>query len=177
MQSILDPTLKSQLEFKEKYELSSSCIAGGALYKGIGKYLGMEVKDSEKFTADENTDLDGKFSLAVSELKKNDFVFLHIKGCDPLSHDGKLDEKRKFIEKIDKKLDFIFDLEDTLTVITSDHSTPCVLKSHSSDPVPVLFYGWERKNCKEFHETCSDFLINHIDVMPIILGIIGKAKM
>jgi len=25
-------------------------------------------------------------------------------------------------------------------IVTGDHSTPCKLKSHSADPVPVLFY-------------------------------------
>jgi 2,3-bisphosphoglycerate-independent phosphoglycerate mutase len=26
-------------------------------------------------------------------------------------------------------------------VVTGDHSTPCKLKGHSADPVPVLFYN------------------------------------
>ena len=48
--------------------------------------------------------------------------------------------KKNFIEKIDTAIDSI---EETGAVIcvTADHSTPCVLKDHSADPVPVLISG------------------------------------
>ena len=34
-------------------------------------------------------------------------------------------------------------------IITGDHSTPCKLKSHSADPVPVLFYPGKETSPKE----------------------------
>ena len=34
-------------------------------------------------------------------------------------------------------------------MVTADHSTPCSLKTHSSDPVPVLVYGGEEENGKD----------------------------
>jgi len=37
-------------------------------------------------------------------------------------------------------------------VITADHSTPCKLKSHSADPVPVLFYNGAIPKEKKFTE-------------------------
>ena len=37
-------------------------------------------------------------------------------------------------------------------VITADHSTPCKLKSHSADPVPVLFYNGSIPKEKKFNE-------------------------
>ena len=37
-------------------------------------------------------------------------------------------------------------------VITADHSTPCKLKNHSADPVPVLFYNDSVLKEKHFSE-------------------------
>jgi 2,3-bisphosphoglycerate-independent phosphoglycerate mutase len=43
-------------------------------------------------------------------------------------------------------------LKDTLICITGDHSTPCKLKSHSDDPVPVLIYGKDKDSIEDFSE-------------------------
>jgi 2,3-bisphosphoglycerate-independent phosphoglycerate mutase len=166
--------------FEERYGLKASCIAGGALYKGVGKYLGMDVVELKRATADQNTDLDEKFSKALSELERKDFVFLHIKGCDPLGHDGKFDEKRKFIEKIDKSIpDEIIKNKEILTIVTSDHSTPCSFKAHSAHPVPIVFYNCGRRNnVKSFDErSCSVIEMKHLDIMPMVMGMINKAEM
>jgi 2,3-bisphosphoglycerate-independent phosphoglycerate mutase len=40
-------------------------------------------------------------------------------------------------------------------VVTADHSTPCKLKNHSADPVPVLFYDGGEKDGFEFDEQNS----------------------
>ena len=49
------------------------------------------------------------------------------------------------IEHIDKTLFYFlkkFAISNKIkVVITGDHSTPCRLKDHSADPVPVLFYS------------------------------------
>ena len=37
-------------------------------------------------------------------------------------------------------------------VVTADHSTPCKLKRHSADPVPVLFYNDSIPKEKHFSE-------------------------
>ena len=37
-------------------------------------------------------------------------------------------------------------------VVTGDHSTPCNLKSHSADPVPVLFYNGKLPELMKFSE-------------------------
>jgi 2,3-bisphosphoglycerate-independent phosphoglycerate mutase len=38
-------------------------------------------------------------------------------------------------------------------VVTGDHSTPCKLKNHSADPVPVLFYNFGIPQEKKFNES------------------------
>jgi 2,3-bisphosphoglycerate-independent phosphoglycerate mutase len=37
-------------------------------------------------------------------------------------------------------------------IVTADHSTPCKLKAHSADPVPVLFYNNSNLKEKKFCE-------------------------
>ena len=48
---------------------------------------------------------------------------------------------RKIAEKVRLKI-----------IITGDHSTPCSLKAHSSDPVPFLVYGKDNDSTKRFTE-------------------------
>lgn len=121
---------KETLSFKKKYNKSSCAIASGGVYIGIPKAMGIEtvIKSS----------LDEKISTLKERLKEKDFVFCHIKETDNLSHDGDFLGKKEFIEKIDRRLAG-FDKKITIAV-TGDHSTPCELKDHSSDPVPLLIY-------------------------------------
>ncbi|UCG95940.1 MAG: hypothetical protein JSV92_03335 [archaeon] len=58
------------------------------------------------------------------------------------------------IEKIDRE--FFSRIKDlnALVCVTADHSTPCVTRAHSADPVPVLIYwkGIKPDGVKEFTE-------------------------
>lgn len=138
--------------FKEKYGLKAVCIAGGGLYKGIAKMIGMDVISDPSFTADIDTNLKGKFETAKKVLNEYDFVFLHIKGTDVCSHDGRCEDKVKFIEKIDEYFKDLICIKDLRVVVTADHSTPVESKEHSDDPVPVLIYGNGKDNVSHFSE-------------------------
>ncbi|MEK6906526.1 MAG: phosphoglycerate mutase, partial [Nanoarchaeota archaeon] len=74
-------------------------------------------------------------------------------------HDNKPVEKKNMIEYIDRTLfDFLrkFAVEKNIKiVITGDHSTPCKLKDHSSDPVPVLLFDNSNSTEKRFTELDS----------------------
>jgi 2,3-bisphosphoglycerate-independent phosphoglycerate mutase len=87
------------------------------------------------------------FSIKVLKKNKNnfDYAYVHIKETDLPGHDNKPMEKIAMIEYIDKTL-FKFLREfappnNIKVVVTADHATPCKLKRHSADPVPVLFYN------------------------------------
>lgn len=143
---------KKIFPFKDKYGLSAACIAGGGLYKGIGKMTGMHVIEVKGATGRADTDLWRKFNEAEFALDNYDFVFLHIKGTDIFSHDGDPEGKKDFIEKIDPLFKRFIDREDLLVVVTADHSTPCFTKEHSRDPVPILIYGNGKDDVKHFRE-------------------------
>jgi 2,3-bisphosphoglycerate-independent phosphoglycerate mutase len=84
---------------------------------------------------------------------KYDNFYVHFKECDIPGHDGLPEEKAKMIELIDKKFfSKLRKMKDFRLIVTSDHATPCKLKSHSDDPVALLFYGNGKDKMTEFSE-------------------------
>ncbi len=99
-----------------------------------------------------------KFFIKI--LKKNrknaDYAYIHIKETDVAGHDNKPFEKKLMLEYIDKTffkfLKKFAPPNKIKVVVTADHSTPCKLKAHSADPVPVLFYNHSPPKEKKFCE-------------------------
>ncbi|MCP5106636.1 MAG: 2,3-bisphosphoglycerate-independent phosphoglycerate mutase [bacterium] len=167
--------------FRERYGLKVCCIAGGGLYKGIGAYLGMDVLKVPGATGLTETDIEAKFRTALEKLKSFDLAFVHVKGTDSLAHDGDFEGKKRFIEKIDDAAKIFDQLdENTLLVVTADHSTPCALKDHSADPVPIMFYGSNVRidGVSAFNETqCGRGGLGFIEgkhLMPQVMNLLGK---
>jgi len=133
--------MKTVPSIRKRFGLKAVCIAGTGLYKGIAEFVGMKILNVRGATGTANTSVKAKIARALKELKSNDLVFVHVKGCDLFGHDGDCVGKKKFIEKIDRALKPLIGIENTLVAVTADHSTPCTRKDHSKDPVPVLFYG------------------------------------
>lgn len=68
--------------------------------------------------------------------------YIHFKETDVCGHDNKPKDKKKMIELIDRKfISFLKKRKNISLVITCDHSSPCSLKVHSSDPVPLMWYN------------------------------------
>jgi len=96
---------------------------------------------------------------SVKYIKKNskrfDYAYIHLKETDLPGHDNKPIEKKLMLEYIDKNF-FKFlrkfaPANKVKVVVTADHSTPCKLKEHSADPVPVLYYSPNQVIPKEKH--------------------------
>jgi 2,3-bisphosphoglycerate-independent phosphoglycerate mutase len=121
--------------------LKAACVAGAGLYKGIGRLYSMKIIEVKGATGLPDTNIKAKFKATKKALKNFDFIFVHVKAADSLGEDGNAEGKKKFIEKTDKAFKELMNLKDTLLVVTADHSTPCELKHHSKDAVPVLFHG------------------------------------
>jgi 2,3-bisphosphoglycerate-independent phosphoglycerate mutase len=127
--------------FEKKYGLSGSVIAAASLITGIGSAVGLVKVPVEGITGSQDSNIKGKITAAVNELKTRDFVLVNIKGADESGHDGLAHQKKAFIEKVDVVLEPLLNLSDCIIVICADHSTPCCIKDHSADPVPVLIHG------------------------------------
>ncbi|HKU82500.1 MAG TPA: hypothetical protein VJP58_00530, partial [Candidatus Nitrosocosmicus sp.] len=74
--------------------------------------------------------------------------YVHIKGPDEFGHDGNAKGKKKNIEEIDKRffkkvLEGISKLigAQIYFIISGDHSTPCIKKAHTDDPIPLIVSG------------------------------------
>ena len=136
---------------------------------GISKLVGMkvfsfpypEMKSSEVY---ENlySGLSKACSFAreiLKKQKKSDYFYIHFKETDVPGHDNKPEEKKRMIEFLDKEFfSFLRNFSEKnkiKLIITGDHATPCELKSHSSDPVPLLLCDWSKEEKREFSEkTC-----------------------
>jgi 2,3-bisphosphoglycerate-independent phosphoglycerate mutase len=98
--------------------------------------------------------------FSVKTIQKNyskyDYAYIHIKETDIPGHDNKPFDKRDMLEYIDQILfGFLRNFappNKIKVVVTGDHSTPCKLKAHSADPVPVLFYNFGIPSERVFSE-------------------------
>ncbi len=126
--------------FEEMHGMKLAVIAGTTLIKGIGKLLKGYVPDVEGATGNRNTNLENKVKATLKALEDYDFVLLHIKATDELSHDGDFEGKKEFIERVDKAIKPLLDLDfgEVCLIVTADHSTPVTVREHTGDPVPVV---------------------------------------
>ena len=120
-----------------KYGINAGCIVDMPVEIGIAKVL-----DIKMFHAGEIADYEKKAMVAANSLKSVDVIYVHIKGPDEFGHDGNASGKKKNIEDIDRRFfgTLVQELnkKDAAIVISGDHSTPCIKKAHSDDPVPLL---------------------------------------
>jgi 2,3-bisphosphoglycerate-independent phosphoglycerate mutase len=166
--------------FYDRFGLRAACVAGGALYKGVARYVGMDVLMVPGATGDRHTNLNAKAEAAAKALQAYDFVFMHVKMCDSAGHDGDFKLKKEGIERIDAILPLL-EKTGARLVITGDHSTPFSLKAHSGHEVPILVHGGERTDdVRKFDEiSCAKGGLGHIrgkDIIPLILNITGRAQ-
>ncbi len=123
----------------EKYGISTSCLVDMPVEIGIAKIIGMDLFCSQRI--DEYRQ---KGTEAAKILDSYNLVYVHIKGPDEYGHDGDALGKKSNIELIDENFFGVFLKSVTrkhVVVISGDHSTPCIKKSHTDDPIPLLVSG------------------------------------
>jgi 2,3-bisphosphoglycerate-independent phosphoglycerate mutase len=121
----------------KKYNMTIGGIVDMPVEIGISKVLGIKM-----FEAGDSVDYEKKAKVAADSLKSVNAIYVHIKGPDEFGHDGDARGKKKNIEDIDRRFFGTLMQElnktDAAIVVSGDHSTPCVKKGHSDDPVPLL---------------------------------------
>ena len=122
------------------YAMKFSCIVDMPVEIGISEILKMKT-----YSAGGLADYEKKAYVAAKALNEQNAIYVHLKGPDEFGHDGDSKGKMRNIEDIDRKffgtlLDNI-DTAKVVVIISADHSTPCIMKGHSDDPVPLLISG------------------------------------
>ncbi|MBU2523231.1 MAG: 2,3-bisphosphoglycerate-independent phosphoglycerate mutase [Nanoarchaeota archaeon] len=138
-------------------------LAGMPLEIGIAKLSGMHI-DKFQYPELKSTNIYANLyhalklylDFAKKEIEKNwknfDAFYVHIKETDVAGHDGIPLHKKKMIELVDEILFSYLRKKDIKLCVTCDHSTPCNMRMHSSDTVPVMIYGKGKDKGEKFDE-------------------------
>jgi 2,3-bisphosphoglycerate-independent phosphoglycerate mutase len=132
-------------KLSELFKKRFGCFVEMPVERGIALLTGMEVVELPLPSGDLKKDYILRSKKVLSVLKDFDCIYIHIKGPDEPAHDGDFMKKKESIELIDK---YFFgeilpklNMKDTVIAITADHATPCKIKAHSADPVPLIVTG------------------------------------
>jgi 2,3-bisphosphoglycerate-independent phosphoglycerate mutase len=169
----------------KRYEVSFACLADMPVERGISRLAGMHPVELPPPSGDIEADSKLRAEKLLGLLKSYDCFYIHLKGPDEPGHDGNYKRKVQIIAAIDKfffgKLLPRMDLKETLICVTADHSTPCNLKAHSGDPVPLLIAGanveadglakFSEKKCRKG----SLGLLQHgTELVPMLMRLLRK---
>lgn len=139
---------------------SGSVISAVDLIKGIGVYAGLDPIEVEGATGLYDTHYENKVAAALSALKIQDFVYLHIEASDEAGHEGNVELKLKTIENLDSRAvkpiyEAVQKMDEPVAIaILPDHPTPCEIRTHTSEPVPFIIWypGIEPDSVTEYDE-------------------------
>jgi len=151
---------KDLVRFSKRFGIRGYVIAEEATVVGAGRILGLEGEIPKGATANLDTDMCSILKSALRAYERGyDIVFTHIKGPDIAGHDANPRGKVYIIEKADwlvGELIGSIGLSENIITITADHTTPCTVRDHSGDPVPVAIAGpgVRRDDVASYDEIC-----------------------
>lgn len=165
----------------EKYSARFACVVDMPVEYGIARATGMDLLDGGGMR-----DYELKARRAVEALSSGyDAVYVHLKGPDEFGHDGDARGKEESIEEIDERFfgelrRLSHGMEHLFIAVSGDHSTPCIKRAHSADPVPLLLSGPIRHDgLARFTERHArrgsiGYIMGH-DVLERVFGIIAHS--
>jgi len=147
---------------------------------GVARLTRMQAIDLPPPSGNLVDDCELRARKLLGTLKVYDGFYIHIKGPDEPGHDGDCHLKTETIATIDKHFSGNLlpkiKLDKILLCVTADHSTPCTLKAHSDDPVPLLISGDNIQNdgSRSFsEETCNRGSLGTLEqgseLMPLLM--------
>jgi 2,3-bisphosphoglycerate-independent phosphoglycerate mutase len=131
--------------FEALHGLAGIAVTEMPVERGIARCLGLGDTFVGPMGADRDAGFAQRARVTLDALGKAPFVYVHLKGPDEPGHDGNARAKQAVVEAIDRSFFAPFlagvDWETTRIAVTADHATPCILKGHSDDPVPLVLAG------------------------------------
>lgn len=180
--------LPNFFSINERYNVEFVSLVDMPVERGISKLAGMHLVDLPHPSHDFKKDCILRARKLLDLLPVYDCFYIHIKGPDEPAHDGNAKLKAHFIAMIDKH--FFGNLlnearmGDNVICVTADHSTPCKLKAHSDDPVPIVISGDKVKEddvnrfCERESKKGSLGILKHgSELMPILICSIKPVRM
>ncbi|MBZ2165524.1 2,3-bisphosphoglycerate-independent phosphoglycerate mutase [Methanobacterium spitsbergense] len=168
--------------FGEKYGLNPVCIAETGLIKGIASIAGMQLIDIPGATGGIDTNLENiKNGIIETASKDYDFMLINVDGADEAGHDGEMEEKVKFLEKVDVVIGELMKIEEVYFILTADHSTPISIMDHTGDPVPIVITGPEVRvdDVTKFNERSTSkgglCRIRGNNIMDILMDLMNRS--
>ena len=171
------PRLQS---IRDRFGPDWGCFVEMPVERGIAKMLGMHPVPAPRLAIDVPSDVAvAQYAdwarLALDALSGYDALYVHIKGPDVPAHDGRAVDKRDVIAAIDagffsEALGWLD--SSTIVAVTADHSTSCVRKAHTAEPVPLLVSGGgvQSDGSTAFGErACATGSLGHlngVEIMP-----------
>lgn len=130
-------------DFTATFGLRGAVVSAVDLVKGLGRAAGMAVLDVPGATGLLDTNYAGKVQAALEFLRSGDFVFVHVEAPDECGHGGDAAAKTEAVARFDARI--VAPMREALGdaaafLIACDHPTPIVKRTHTSDPVPFLFW-------------------------------------
>jgi len=166
---------------QERFGLEFGCFVEMPVERGIATLLGMTVIEVPPSEGNVEAVYREWAHRAADEITRHGGLYLHLKGPDEPGHDGDAAAKRDIIALIDRaffgELVPRLDLREVLIAVTADHATPCGLKAHSDDPVPLLVAGGGVKpdgthRYSEREAASGDLgTLTGVDIMPLLAGL------
>ena len=129
--------------FAGEFGLRGAVVSAVDLVKGLGRAAGMTVLDVPGATGLLDTNYEGKVAAALEFLRDGDFVFVHVEAPDECGHGGDAAAKTEAVARFDARIvaPMLAALGDRAAfLVACDHPTPIAVRTHTSDPVPFLFW-------------------------------------
>jgi 2,3-bisphosphoglycerate-independent phosphoglycerate mutase len=117
----------------EKYDIAGAVVATSDVYRGVGISAGLEAVDPDRLA---DGDLRTKAAVALEELAKKDFVYVHAELTDEVIHGTDIKAKVHGIEEFDRNL--VGPLVDGLA--KQGPYRFLIICDHAEDPQSPAFY-------------------------------------
>jgi 2,3-bisphosphoglycerate-independent phosphoglycerate mutase len=132
--------------FADVYGKHGAIISAVDLVRGVGVLLGWKRIDVPGITGYLDTDYVAKGRYAVTALADYDLVCVHVEAPDEASHEGKVEEKVKALERIDEHivgplLEALPKFSDWRILVEPDHRTTLRTRAHAHGAVAFAAAG------------------------------------